>query len=146
MAAKFRKILCPVEFEQNSAAALRFARELAEPDGRLYLLHVIPEAHQPGFEPYPPTAELAREGLKNFAREQPAGKVNPELLVRTGNPAEIIVSMADELDVDLIVMAMHGHKGIARLILGSVAGRVVREARHPVLTLRPEIAVQPKSA
>jgi universal stress protein A len=146
MSTKFEKILCPVEFEQNSAAALRFAGELAAPDSRLYLLHVIPEGARPGAEPLPSTLELARECLENFAREQPAGDVKPELLVRIGDPAEVIVRVAIELMLNIIVMATHGHKGFARLLLGSVAERVVREARPPVLTLRPEIAVQPKSA
>jgi nucleotide-binding universal stress UspA family protein len=44
--------------------------------------------------------------------------------------------------VDVIVMATHGHKGFARLFLGSVAEQVVRETRPPVLTVRPEITLQ----
>jgi nucleotide-binding universal stress UspA family protein len=146
MSIKFEKILCPVEFEQNSAAALRFAGKLADPDSRLYLLHVLPEGVRPGTELPPSTLELARECLENFALEQPAGDVKLELLVRSGDPADIIVKVANELMADIIVMATHGHKGFARLLLGSVAERVVREARPPVLTLRPEITVQPKSA
>ena len=146
MSTKFEKILCPVQFEQNSAAAVRFAAELAQPNSRLYLLHVLPAGVRPGAELPTSTVELARECLEDFAREQPAVDVKPELLVRSGDPAEVIVKVANELMVDLIVMATHGHKGFARLLLGSVAERVVREARPPVLTLRPEIAVQPKSA
>jgi universal stress protein A len=143
MSARFDKILCPAQFEQNSAASVRFAFELAQPHSRLYLLHVIPEGADAG---HSSTVELARECLEDFAREQPAGQVKPELLVRSGNPGEIIVNLANELKVDIIVMATHGHKGLARLLLGSVAERVVREARPPVLTLRPAIPVQPKSA
>jgi universal stress protein A len=146
MSTKFEKILCPVEFEQNSAAALRLASELARPNRRLYLLHVIPEGARPGAEFHPPTLDLARESLEDFAREQQASDVEPELLVRTGDPAEVILKVANELVVDVIVMATHGHKGLARLLLGSVAERVIREALPPVLTVRPEIAVQPKSA
>lgn len=142
MAVKFEKILCPVQFEQNSAVALHFALGLAQPNNKIYLLHVIPEGEA---ELHASTQELARECLEDFAREQLAS-IKPELLVRSGDPAEVIVNVANELHVDMIVMATHGHKRLARLLLGSVAERVLREARQPVLTLRPEVQVQPKSA
>ena len=143
MSIKFEKVLCPVEFEQNSAAALRFACELAQPNGRLYLLHVVPGEAGSGVSA---TSQLARECLEDFMREQGVTDVNPELLIRIGDPAEAIVNVADELVVDAIVMATHAHKGFSRLLLGSVAERVVRDARQPVLTLRPRVPVQPKSA
>ena len=143
MKEKFDKILCPVQFEQNSAAALHYAFELAQPDSKVYLLHVIPEGDA---ELRTSAQELASECLEDFAREQPASDTKPQLLVRCGDPAEVILNVANQLQVDIIVMATHGHKGLARLLLGSVAERVLREARQPVLTLRPEIDVQPKSA
>jgi universal stress protein A len=143
MAVKFEKILCPVQFEQNSAEALHFAFGLAQPNDKIYLLHVIPEGDA---ELHASTEELARECLEDFTREQPASEIKPELLVRSGDPAEVIVNVANELQVDMIVMATHGHKRLARLLLGSVAERVLREARQPVLTLHPEVQVQPKSA
>jgi nucleotide-binding universal stress UspA family protein len=146
MALTFKTILCPVDFDGNSAAALRFACRLLEPEGTLYLLHIVPEVEQAGFERYPPTMELAHECLETFAREQVADETKRELLVRAGDPPGIIVSTADELAVDLIVMATHGHKGLVRFVLGSVAERVLREARHPVLTLRPSASMQPPSA
>src|SRR5215469_6656876 len=146
MSTKFEKILCPVQFEQNSAAAVRFAAELAQPNSRLYLLHVLPEGVRPGGELPTSTVELARECLEDFAREQPAVDVKPELLVRSGDPAEVIVKVANELGVGVIVMATHGYRGLARLLLGSVAERVIREAQTPVLTVRPEIEIQPRSA
>jgi nucleotide-binding universal stress UspA family protein len=54
-----------------------------------------------------------------------------------GDPAKAILRAADELKVDSVVMATHGRKGLGRLILGSVAERVVRESPRPVLTVRP---------
>jgi nucleotide-binding universal stress UspA family protein len=143
---KFAKILCPVDFDRNSAAALRFASGLAGPETTLYLLHVIPHVDRPGFEHYPPAVQLAQESLDNFAREQLAEQTKRELLVREGDPASVIVSAADEFGVDLIVMATHGHKGLVRIVLGSIAERVLREARHPVLTFRPAASIQPPSA
>jgi universal stress protein A len=145
MHAKFEKILCPLEFEQNSAAALHFACELVQPNSRLYLLHVIPEGTRSGGEDAASTLQLARECLEDFARDQLTRGVKAELFVRSGEPAEVILKVANEIAVDVIVMATHGHKGLARLLLGSVAERVIREAGPPVLTVRPEVAVQPRS-
>jgi nucleotide-binding universal stress UspA family protein len=142
---KYTKILCPVDFDQNSAAALRYASELAEPESVLYLLHSVP-VEWPEFEHYPPTTELAQESLKNFAREQLTEQTKRELIVRAGDPAVTIVHTADEIGADLIIMATHAHKGLVRMVLGSVAERVLREAKCPVLTLRPAAPIQPPSA
>jgi universal stress protein A len=59
-----------------------------------------------------------------------------EAQVTDGNPADAIVRMAEELDVDLIVMATHGRTGVPHIVLGSVAEKVVRHAPCPVLTIR----------
>jgi universal stress protein A len=140
------KILCPVDFDQNSAAALRFDCKLLELGGTLYLLHVVPEPDRPGFEQYPPISQLAQENLDNFARKQIGDQIVHKLLIRAGDPAAITVRLADELGADLIVMATHGHKGLVRIVLGSVAERVLRDAKCPVLTLRPAAFLQPTSA
>jgi universal stress protein A len=142
----FTKILCPVDFDQNSAAALHFACKLLELGGTLYLLHVVPQADRPGFEQYPPISELAQENLDNFARNQIGDQLVRKLIVRAGDPAAVTIRLAEELGVDLIVMATHGHKGLVRVVLGSVAERVLRDAKCPVLTLRPAPSLQPPSA
>jgi universal stress protein A len=146
MIFNFTKILCPVDFDQNSAQALRFACKLLDLGGTLYLLHVVPQADRPGFEQYPPISELAQENLDNFARKQIGDQIVRQLLVRVGDPAAVSVRLAEELGVDLIVMATHGHKGLVRIVLGSVAERVLRDAKCPVLTLRPAASKQPPSA
>jgi nucleotide-binding universal stress UspA family protein len=56
--------------------------------------------------------------------------------VAFGSPARTIVEYADANGFDLIVMGTHGRGGVAHLLLGSVAERVVRTARCPVLTVR----------
>ena len=53
-----------------------------------------------------------------------------------GRPAEVITSIADEIDADLIAMSTHARGGPLRSLLGSVADEVVREARRPVLLVR----------
>jgi len=57
--------------------------------------------------------------------------------VRFGDPAEEIIRLAEELKIDLIVMATHGHTGLARLVFGGVASHVVASGVCPVLLVRP---------
>jgi hypothetical protein len=59
-----------------------------------------------------------------------------EVQVTAGHPADAIVRTAEELDVDLIIMATHGRTGVPHIVLGSVAEKVVRHAPCPVLTVR----------
>lgn len=56
--------------------------------------------------------------------------------IETGNPVDMILTVADELPYDLIIMGTHGRTGVAHLVMGSVAERVLRRAHCPVLTLR----------
>jgi universal stress protein A len=136
----FNKILCPIGFDRNSAAALKFAHELADPDkSTLYLLHVVsaPSIEPIMLEPNPVLSEgIAERELERLVQQHMTSSAPCRIMTRRGDPASVIVTVAEELKVDLIVMPTHGHKGIERMILGSVAERVAREAGRPVLTLR----------
>ena len=80
---------------------------------------------------------LPREGERALAqvREKAAG-VNLEMALLTGKPAEEIVRFAKEKGVDLIVIGSQGKQGIARLLLGSVAEKVIRTAGCKVLVVK----------
>jgi nucleotide-binding universal stress UspA family protein len=54
-----------------------------------------------------------------------------------GNPADVIVSMASDLNAAVVVVGTHGRKGVQRMLMGSVAEAVVRNAGCPVLVVRP---------
>ncbi len=142
MAKFFKKILCPIDFDDNSIAALDYARDLAKAQGAtLCVMHVVvvllPGAGFP-LEPYPVVSdEPGKLELQKIAREHLNGTVQYELVARTGHPAETIVKAAEDFDVDLIVMATHGRTGVSHLFLGSVAEHVVRQSKRPVLTIRP---------
>lgn len=137
---RFRKILCAVDFDQNSLQALRLACELAqERQATLYLVHAV--AIPPGAEVALPFGKLeadARTRLERLARQKVNRKAPYQVRVTMGDPAVEILQAAKRWGVDLIVMATHGRRGLRRLILGSVAERVVREASCPVLTLKPK--------
>jgi nucleotide-binding universal stress UspA family protein len=141
----YSKILCPVDFDPNSADALAHAAALAmNSGGTLYLLHVVqinPLAAQgaaegfAGKDFYDSQVEAARGQLEQCAQSIPAG-VARELAVEIGEPGDLIIAAQQQLGVDLVVMATHGRRGLKHLVLGSIAERVVREATAPVLTVR----------
>lgn len=137
----FKNILCPVDFDDNSTALLELAGDLAEaPEAQIHLLHVV---QPPVFVPEAgialdvvPDEHSSRTKLEELAARHIGNKARYNVLAKTGDPAHVILGAINELGVDSVVMATHGRKGVTRLLLGSVAERVVRESPRPVLTLR----------
>ncbi|MGO9056966.1 MAG: universal stress protein [Candidatus Binataceae bacterium] len=142
MALAYKRILCPIDFDNNSLAALDAAVGLAlEADGVVYVLHVVPMIvlgpETGGYiELYDMQTQAARTQLEAIARRK-LSSVKHELLIAVGEPAGAILSSTKRLNPDLVVMATHGRKGLAHMFLGSVAERVLRECSKPVLTVRP---------
>ncbi len=136
----FKKVLCPIDFDRNSIAALDVARDLAiDPQATLYVLHVVRlvlSGLPKRFHPYPMTEQEAGSRLDDIARDHLEGKVRYELLTRIDDPASAILRAVEELGVDSVVMATHGRTGLEHFRLGSVAQKVVRESPRPVLTIR----------
>jgi nucleotide-binding universal stress UspA family protein len=133
-------ILHPTDFSPLSEEALRLAYFLAKDHGaRLIVLHVreIPVAvyGEFGYVPVEPENDDAiREQLSRVRPAQSTPRV--EHVLRSGNPAEEIVRIANETPCDLIVMGTHGRTGFARMLMGSVAENVMRKAPCPVLTIK----------
>jgi nucleotide-binding universal stress UspA family protein len=139
--ADWKKICCAVDFSDPSRAAMEEACALARRTGaELTLLHVW-DPHAPSPEVL--LAKLEQAGpelearLASWARDAGArmgGSARTVLL--TGPAAGEIVRFARDGGVDLVVMATHGRSGLARVLLGSVAEHVVREASCSVLVVR----------
>lgn len=141
MSSSYQRILCPVDFDENSLAALNAAADLARrSDGTVFVLHVVPMIVQPTAMPvyvdiYKTQEETAWTRLKEIARKDLSG-LKYELLVHMGEPAGTILRTEKKVNPDLLVMATHGRRGFSRFFLGSVAEVVLREASCPVLTIR----------
>jgi universal stress protein A len=139
----FTDILVPIDYSEPADAALRIAAGLARgTHGRLLVAHMLPPVYTMAeFPILPVDAEWIgeeRTRLESYVRErlEPDGEVPAfavEVLVDT--PFLGIVRLAAERRVDLIVIGTHGRSGLKRLVLGSVAERVVRLAPCPVLTV-----------
>jgi len=145
MPLPYQRILCPIDFDDNSLAALDTAADLARhADGTIYVLHVVPMIVPPTAMPvyvdiYKSQEETAWGRLKEIARTNLAG-IKYELMVRMGEPASSIIKTQKKVDAGLIVMATHARRGFSRFFLGSVAEVVLREASCPVLTIRGRAA------
>jgi nucleotide-binding universal stress UspA family protein len=136
-----RRILVPTDFSETSAAALRYAIELARRfAARVYLLNVADYPGLAGEADYPigiveTMRNAAHDRLRRLLAEQAIDDLQPDCATRIGLPAEEIVQFAHEHAIDLIVMGTHGREGVMRVVLGSVAETVVRRAPCPVLTV-----------
>lgn len=141
MSFPFRRILSPVDFDDNSFAALEVAAQMArENDGTVILFHVVPMIIPPTGMPiyvdiYKGQEETAKEKLRQLASKRLHG-IKYELLIHVGEPASAIIRTAKRSAADVIVMATHGRRGFSRIMLGSVAELVLREAPCPVLCVR----------
>ncbi len=142
----YKRILCPVDFDQNSAEALKEAAALAlSGAGMVIVLHVVqinPLADMgaaEGFaagEMYEDQIEFARKGVERILSALPS-EVAREVLIEIGEPRDKILAVQAERAADLVVMATHGRRGLSHLVIGSVAEKTLRESRVPVLTVRP---------
>jgi nucleotide-binding universal stress UspA family protein len=139
-----KKILASTDFSQDSNVAVHYAAQMAPQFGAtLYLIHVVeageamtdanPAAQRP---PLPPTAGVheAREQLQQLQDEM--ADVKTVIEVRLGSAADGIVAFAREEKADVVVMATHGRRGLARMFLGSTTEQVIRQADCPVISLR----------
>jgi universal stress protein A len=138
-------ILVPIDFSDSSLNALRYAARLASKlRARLTVLYVVPadygwlEIGKEASREYDETLQSqAAERLRALAENQLPKSASIDLEVRIGRPAEEIVAAAAESKANLILLSTHGHSGLDRLLIGSVADRVARLAPCPVFLMRP---------
>ncbi|MBZ0169080.1 Universal stress protein family protein [Candidatus Methylomirabilis lanthanidiphila] len=154
MIPRYRKLLVTTDFSPLGNAAIPHAYAILSKHGGTVILCHVTEVHGPPnplyahYSPWsalsgPERIELRQTLLRSLealvpeqARQE--GIVTTEVRV-VETPLlvhEAICQEAVELDVDLIVMASHGHSGVARLLMGSVAEHVLRVADRPVLIVR----------
>lgn len=138
-------VLAAVDFSENSVAALDWAQTIAQShDARLVLCHVVapmpPAAAAPEFVALPPSAyeaqeNQAREQLEELARQRREDGQQVDTRLQVGPASETVISIADSEKADLVVVGTRGLTGLKRTFLGSVAARIIREARCPVFAV-----------
>ncbi len=146
-------ILVPIDFSADADQALAYAMELAQTlQARLTLLHVIHltpmtmgDMFSSSLEAYLNTMEIeAHKHMQALLARVHHEGLEGETSIVQGVPFQSIVDRAANEDVDLIVMGTHGRTGLTHALMGSVAEKVMRLARCPVLVTRgtPEPSVE----
>ncbi len=138
-------ILVPTDFSECSLKALDQAVSIARAfDAHIHVVHVLDDVAVRGLSAEAGVAgDLSREALTKeahgkFAALAPRFEgVAHDLSVRIGKPEDEIVTFARKLPADVIVIATHGRRGLARFFIGSTTEAVVRRAPCPVLSVHP---------
>lgn len=132
-----RIVLVPVDFSAAAKAAVREAVAFTGDARRVHVTHILQPMtpNTPGVI-WGDVDEATRRKNVVEALHKDLPYEDMQLHVRFGDPGREIAELADELDVDLVIMPSHGRSGLPRLLLGSVAERVLRLSRRPVLVLR----------
>jgi nucleotide-binding universal stress UspA family protein len=144
-----RRILLPTDFSGCANYALPYAAAIARATNATVICvnvvePIVPAVGYTGMAEAMPIAEMSEQMEDSAERELPDVMSCEELrglkveeVIGHGDAAAEIVRVADERDVDLIVISSHGRTGLGRIIFGSTAEAVVRHARCPVLVVKP---------
>jgi universal stress protein A len=136
-----KHILVPIDFSESSRKAVRYAVSFAKLfQAELLLVHVLQTPTPiPGVMDFPTVDEGTQTALAQRLsefRDETCGGVTARDLLVLGSPFNEISRVAEEQNIDLIVLGTHGHSALHRLFLGSTAERVLRYAPCPVLVVR----------
>ena len=142
----YSRILVPTDGSVGSAHVALQAIDLAETYGAtIHVLHVVDENVRGLVAGFGDEDELEDRGKRAVERVEEMARhhgIDVVTAIENGDPARRIVDYAEEVDADLIIAGTHGRSGVERRLIGSVAERVVRQARCPVMTVRlPETDV-----
>ena len=134
-----KRILVATDFGPAAEAALTYGRALANNFGAtLTVMHVAENffLRATVADPHTLKAAVARRLEERLTAEDRSALHARAVLDTSDQPADAITSYAKQAGIDLIVMGTHGREGLAHLLVGSVAERVVRTASCPVLTVK----------
>jgi nucleotide-binding universal stress UspA family protein len=151
----FRSILVPLDGSASADAALRLALRLVAPHGEVVIAHAVHrtamavESMAAYAGPPVPVTEALAVGERDIferasARARDAG-IRFSTVRLDGEPSSCILSLARELKVEAIAMGTHGRRGLARIVLGSTAAAVLRDAAIPTFVVH-ESAKAPAGA
>jgi len=143
MDIKINKVLCPMDFSDTSAHALDYALAFAQAhNAQLLLLHVVEIPAYTSLD-LPIATEtiqqfnmIATKNLQDVVDKVKKSYANVKSHLATGRVFYEVIQLSKEQAVDLIVVGTHGRSGIAHMLIGSEAEKIVRKAPCPVLTVK----------
>ena len=147
MPREFKKILCGTDFTEHSYLGLDYALRFAKlADGLLIVAHFVhvPSGDVYTDEAWPRTFQEAKARAQTLLEQVHQTRLQAypktELVVEIGVPAELMIQLAKQRQIDLIVTTTHGHSELADLIMGSTAEKLIRHAPCPVFVVRQGVA------
>ncbi len=139
----FKRIVVPIDLSTCSLDALEYATHFAkQTGGAVTILHVMePVAYGLDFslshaKEWKRQREYLDERLKVLAALLAAHGLKTEYVLKPGMPADAIAEYVKQQGYDLIIMGTHGRRGLSHILVGSIAGTMLRHAPCPVLTVR----------
>jgi nucleotide-binding universal stress UspA family protein len=136
-----KAVLVPYDFSAHSRVAVEKALSIADSPSQVHILHVLPTFIPLAPEGFPVEAiddqvrlESTQKALDEEFADPRFAQCSKEVMI--GDPGLTCVERAKTIGADLIVIPSHGRSGISRLVLGSVAERVVRFSHVPVLVIK----------
>jgi nucleotide-binding universal stress UspA family protein len=135
-----KNVVVPVDFSEQSLEAIQTALELVASPANVHIVHVvvplttITVGEAWAVEDVESRLNAARDYLATYLKQHSIGEITS--VVREGDPGLQIAEYAQSIKADLVVMPSHGRHGVQRLLLGSVAERVLRHVECPILILR----------
>ena len=144
---KIKKILFPLDLTENSSKILPYVLSISEKyDSIIYLLHVVQDLNRWGklYVPHPSmdkfqkeAIEVAKKAMDKVCENQLQSCPNFQKRVVSGDAVEEILKVVESEDIDLLIMATHGRKGLEHTLFGSVANNVLKKSPVPVLVINP---------
>jgi nucleotide-binding universal stress UspA family protein len=136
----YERVLVPTDGSEGSANAAMRAIDLAQQYGAaIHVLHVVDSSGSSlvgDIRSGPDPAERGERAIEKIETMAEAHGIEVTVGLREGDPADEILTYAEEIEADIIVAGTHGRSGIERRLIGSVAERLVRHANCPVLTVQ----------
>ena len=130
-----KKILFATDFSSAAGAALPYALEIARRYGaKMCAVHVRGRSNEGDKIQVQQEADRLNEDLRS---------VPHEVVIREGDVRDTVLNLVNEKEIDLVVAGTHGRTGLRKVLLGSVAEAIFREAPCPVLTVGPGVAAAP---
>lgn len=144
-------VLCPVDFSEQSATALRAAGVIAQAFGAEVVVLHVQRLEAPVYFTAAQTRALqaqlrrsvraANKHVNEFVKKYLSAKVARRVMVVEDEPVSAILKTQKELGANLIAMGTHGRGGLARVRLGSIAESVLHHAEVPILTVGPHVTI-----
>lgn len=144
-------IIVPVDFSTSTKSLVEYAVYMAgKLSAEVHLIHVVHLMHFVAYFTGEAVLDVsyfqecedmlltkAKKKMANVIKDNSDKCTGCTGEVVTGDPVDKIIEVAREKDADLIIISTHGAKGLGKIMLGTVAGRVLKRAHCPVLTMNP---------